>query len=361
MTFRERMVATFRKEPLDRILWQPRLEHWYTINKQYGTLPERYRDRELLDLYDDLGASVRAYSFFSPTIRVDEGTQVKVAAVETEREVVTTWETPVGALRQVEIKTDLSRLIREFRVKTVADLQVAEYILRERRVSFDPTAFQSADQQVGARGAPTVWLPRISLQRMFIELMGFETTIYALHDRPREIEHFVGVIEETDDAYYDAVKTSPIEIINLGDNVHSDMLSPPLFERYILSYYKRRTRELHEAGKYAHSHWDGYIKPLLPYMKRCGLDGYEGVTPLPQGDVTLEEIQEHLGDLMLIDGIPATHFLPQTSEPELVEFTRRILDMFSPNIILGISDELPPGGDIERVHLVSEIVADYQP
>ena len=38
------------------------------------------------------------------------------------------------------------------------------------------------------------------------------------------------------------------------------------------------------------------------------MDGIEAITPVPQGDVTLEEIKEGLGDEMyLIDGIPAIY------------------------------------------------------
>ena len=114
------------------------------------------------------------------------------------------------------------------------------------------------------------------------------------------------------------------------------------------------------AGKYTHTHWDGAVKPLLPYCKDSGFDGFEALTPIPQGDVTLEEIKEALGDLILIDGIPCTHFLPQHSYKEVEDFAIEILDMFAPNIVLGISDEISPPGDIEKVRLISEIVKSYE-
>ncbi len=59
MTDRERILATFRGEPVDRIVWQPRLEHWFGYNQKMGSLPERYREMDLFELYDDLGCSVR--------------------------------------------------------------------------------------------------------------------------------------------------------------------------------------------------------------------------------------------------------------------------------------------------------------
>jgi len=43
----------------------------------------------------------------------------------------------------------------------------------------------------------------------------------------------------------------------------------------MIPYYQRRTKELHQAGKYCTSHWDGKIKRLLPFIQETGLDGLE--------------------------------------------------------------------------------------
>ena len=362
MTFRDRHLATFRRQPLDRVVWQPRLEHWYAVNKHQGTLPERYRDMSHLEVYDDLGCSVRAYHLFNATLRAREGEGISTTAEVQGDCTLAVTHTPVGELRQVARQAALSHHIVEFPVKTPADMRVMEHILRARTVEWDEETYRAGVQALGDRGASTLYLPRVPIQRFIIEFMGFENTIYALHDWPAETERLIRVVEETDDAYYDVVKASPIEIINLGDNVDSEMISAPLFERYYLPYYQRRAAELRAAGKYGHSHWDGRVKPILRYAQATGLDGLEALTPLPQGDVTLEEIKEGLGDeMILIDGIPATHFLPQTSYQELEQDTLKILDMFAPNLVLGISDEISPPGDIEKVRLVSEIVAGYTP
>jgi len=96
---------------------------------------------------------------------------------------------------------------------------------------------------------------------------------------------------------------------------------------------------------------------LLPYAKETGMDGLEALTPVPQGDVTLQEIRAALGDgQILIDGIPCTHFMPQHSTDEVADITKEIIDLFAPNLVLGISDEISPPGDIEKVRRVSEVV-----
>ena len=53
-------------------------------------------------------------------------------------------------------------------------------------------------------------------------------------------------------------------------------------------------------------------------------------------------------------------FLPQYSYEELEEFTKKVLNLFSPNLILGISDEISPPGDIEKVKFVSKIVEEFK-
>ena len=360
------MLRTFEQKKIDKIVWQPRLEHWYSVSKAHGRLPKRYRDMQLLEVYDDLGASIRTYGMFNRTVKVTEGDDVKITTEDHDTYFTTTWRTPLGSLSQVtqrgRTETEISAYTVEHMVKNIDDLRILEYILRARTVEFDWEAYRTADERLGDRAQPTIYLPRESLQGLFINYMGFENTIYALHDHPAEIEHILEVMKETDDPVYEVVAKSPIRIINFGDNLHAETIPPPLFKKYILPYYQTRSAQLHKAGKFTHAHWDGFVKTLLPFAKETGLDGLEALTPLPQGDVTLEEIKEALGDeLILIDGIPTTHFLEQTSYKELEEFTHRVLDMFSPKLILGISDEISPIGDIEKVRLVAELVADYNP
>ena len=60
-----------------------------------------------------------------------------------------------------------------------------------------------------------------------------------------------------------------------------------------------------------------------------------------------------------LDGIPAVYFDGTFSEDTLREFTKSCIDIFAPNLVLGISDETSSHGDIERIRLVGEIVDDY--
>jgi len=360
MTFRERHLAIFRHQPLDRVLWQPRLDTWIATNRTQGTLPERYLDLEHLAIYDDLHCSPRGYFWFNACLKAEQTGDVEVVAEQLPDGRRTTTRTPVGTVTQFDYITHCAHQTREFPIKTVDDIPVIEYLLRHTRWSWDEELFARQDATMGERAAPTIYVPRINIQRLIIQYTGFEPFHYLYHDHLAEMQCLIETINETDDLIYDVVCACPVEIINFGDNVAGEFVSPTIFEQWYLPHYQRRSAQLHAVGKKCHSHWDGACKMLLPYAKETGMDGIEALTPVPQGDVTLQEIRAALGEnQILIDGIPCTHFMPQHSYDEVADITEEIIDLFAPNLVLGISDEISPPGDIEKVRLVSEVVEKY--
>jgi uroporphyrinogen-III decarboxylase len=359
VTFRELNLKIFRREPVREVLWQPRLEHWYHVNKQQGTLPERYRDMTLLDVFDDLHCSVRPYWAFNGAVRIEDHEDVTTETRHEGPRTVHTLRTPVGDLITVELRTSTTQTISKYPVVTPEDMKIMEWRLRHRRVRFDREHCERACEEIGDRAAPSIFISRINLMRLIIEFMGFENGLTALFEYPVETERLIRATNETDDAMLDVVAACPIEIINYGDNVHQALCAPPLFRKWVMPEYIRRNERLHAAGKKTYPHWDGDCATLLPYARDCGFDGYEAITPVPQGDVTLEQVRDAFGDLILLDGIPCTDFLPAEPIESLLENTRKCIEYFAPHLVLGISDEISPVGDIERVRKVSEIVAEY--
>jgi hypothetical protein len=63
--------------------------------------------------------------------------------------------------------------------------------------------------------------------------------------------------------------------------------------------------------------------------------------------------------VFLLDGIPAIYFDKTFSVNTLVECTERIIELFAPKLVLGISDEISSTGDLERIRVVGEIVDAY--
>ena len=50
MTHKERMMATFRGEEVDRLTFAPRLELWYLANATSGTLPRQHAGRAMTEI-----------------------------------------------------------------------------------------------------------------------------------------------------------------------------------------------------------------------------------------------------------------------------------------------------------------------
>ena len=187
--------------------------------------------------------------------------------------------------------------------------------------------------------------------------MGITRTIKFLFRYKGEVEKLMEQIEYYNDKFYKVIVSTPIKILNLGENIDSRITSPRLFKKYCLPQYQERSSYLHKKGKFVHIHIDGYAKPILPLLKETGLDGVEALTPKPVGDFTLEDLKKAIGDdMVLVDGIPYILFLPSIEVKRLENFVRRIVSMFPDNLVLGISDELPPPSDYRRVRIVSEII-----
>lgn len=151
MTFRELHLAIFRREPVDRVLWQPRLEHWLRVNRHQDTLPPAYADLSDLQVYDDLNCSVRGYRRFNPCLQIRYSEEVQITHEETPDGTLTTTRTPVGTVTTFRKRAALSTAWTEFPLKTAADIPIIEYLLEHQQVAWDPQYYEQQNELPGDR------------------------------------------------------------------------------------------------------------------------------------------------------------------------------------------------------------------
>jgi hypothetical protein len=346
-----------------KIIWQPRISCWYEDKKfADDPLPEPYQGMSVPEIHRALGVSARLYEFNhcfrrveDPRVRFDHYwlncTDEKV-----------TIETPVG--KQVMVLREVASTWLPFHVKweveTEEELKVATWREEHCEWEWDQRQYETLMETVGDLGVPALYMPRMNVQSLYLEKMGTEKGIYAIHDWPDTVEAYFRALSGSHDRLIDQINASPIDLVNFGENIHAQTLPPKLFLKYHLPECQRRCEKLHEGEKFVYSHWDGDCAPLLPYARETGLDGIEAITPKPQGDVTLDEVKISLGDEMfLIDGIPAVFFDKTFSVETLKNCVDRLIDLFAPKLVLGISDELSSTGEIDRVLLVKDMVDQY--
>jgi hypothetical protein len=345
-----------------RVPWNIRHEFWYYYNLARGSLPDRYRCMSLIDVCLELGASWRCYSgyFTDSFVKVSYTGDVDIQRVFDGRRIITEFRTPRGVLRQVSLRDEygLSSRIVEYPVKSIDDFKPLEYMLENVAVVFDHEPYTRMEKDLKGQGMLSYFFPRSPYQRLILEYVGFERTVRLLARYRDMLEEVMRSIALSDHVFYDAIADTPIKILNLGENIDVRMTPPKIFEKYCLPYYQEKADYLHRRGKYVHIHVDGYARQLLPLLRESGLDGVEALTVKPVGDMTLEDIERHLGDgMVILDGIPYIYFIPEAVSLDKFEFfVRRIVSMFRGRLILGVSDELPPLADVSRVRMVSEIL-----
>ncbi len=356
-------LGIFRGEPANGVFFQPRIEPWFDLHRRLGDLSPRLTAMSLRDFYDDLELSMRYTHYYTDQpypIAVAHTGGVTDTVTGDDRNRTRVISTPRGRLTEGQrINTDGMWYTMDYPVNTLADLAVLEAYYAGTTYHFDPGAFRQGAAYLGDRGEPSFWLPKSPYQALCQWWMDLQDFIQLLHEEPAAVERVMRAIDAAYDPLFTelAAAAGEVRIANFGENIHAQLLSPRYFEKYLLPFYAKRSGALRRAGIFTHVHIDGFFKPLLPYLKDLPFDGIEALTPVPQGDVTLDEMKASLGDKILLDGIPAILFMPHHAEAELQACVERVIALFSPRLILGISDEFPQGAPescLDRVRWIRQ-------
>ena len=361
MTRKELNLAIFQGAAKS-VLWQPRLETWIDHHMEYGTMPERFRHMDNLEIYDALGCSVR-YADVHAGIDQFETREDLIRIEEKHPDhTIERVRTPFGELRTVyrDIWKDgrlINHRIEEFPVKTVKDLAVLTDLVNHQQFRANPAAFEKVTKVVGQRGEPTNFLSSSGFTELIKNWCGLLDTYYLLNDHPAEIEAYLDSCDRRDDRQIDAALQLPCRIFNLGDHATNEFTPPPILKKYLIPRWQRIAERLHAAGRFVHSHWDGNSRHIIPFLLETHLDGVEALTPAPMGDMTLEQIKKAVGNKMVVlDLLPAIDFLENHPTEKLLDFTRRVIDLFAPRLILGVSDEISQVGQIEKIEAISKLI-----
>lgn len=373
LTNKERFLRTFQKRPIDQLVFSPRLYYWYLSNNQYFQpkmyrseqnrfIPPQYRGKSQLKIYDYLQASPR-YTLETiylpliwPRFHISKGFYISRKSGPNPGDVATYYKTPKGILRKVT----RSGHIVEYPLKSVNDIPKMKYILSHTDFHFLWPTYTIAKKILGDRAPPSTYALHSPYMKLVIDYMGFSNTIINLRRHKNKMEDFMDFLARWDDNMYEKIAASPLKVFNFGENIDANLAPPPYFEKYLIPYYEKRVKQLHRGGKYCHIHMDGSLKDLLPYLSELPFDGLEALTPEPQGDVSLEELKAAIGDKILLDGIPSNIFLPEYPISYVKKLVKKLMDLFAPHLIVGVSDEMPPNGDMRKLEIIGKMVREYE-
>lgn len=368
MTQRQRMLAVMAGQSPDSIPWAPRLEIWHEAHKRQGTLPEKYRDRELNDIYRDLDMVVQARDLDRRRVYREELRDVDVRVTRDGLDTRTEYITPVGTVttlhRRAAILDDLGiqGLEVEHLIKGPDDYAPAEYMIEHTEIIPMYNEYLAYEAEIGEGGVPVVGAGNDPMTHFLQDLAGYNQAFYHLYDHPEKVEHLMGVLNDHAQKLQQVILDSPAKLILQGYHFDTMMTPPPLFKEHILPYYQPFAEKLRARGKTLTCHADADTSKLMELIKEAGFHMVECFVTAPMVKTTMADARAVFGnDVIIWGGIPSVMLCePVTDEA----FEAYMLDLFrtiAPGdaFILGVADNVMPEAIMDRVERVGELVAEY--
>jgi hypothetical protein len=364
MAERDRLLKVLRRETPDRVPWFADLGHWYRaqVGRQWDLFTISNRTREIADLHREVRAGwyIEVGSLHEEYYE-DGVVRSREIRDDIARETYSTRAGEITMLRKwnpVSCSWDVQKRL----IETPGDLQVLLFATERRR--FRPR-YDYWDEMERIGGDVGLGFPSIGytgLGALISYYMGVEETIYALCEEPELVSRFIAAHNAKQLEIVDICCAGPAPHIIFGDNLSSDVQSPPMFREHSFAQYAEIARRLHRAGKTVSAHLDGRLNGILEPVAQAGIDVADACTPAPTGDLAPTEIRAQAGNnMVLMGGIAPTMWLPRTSESDFVAHVRQWLDLrhTSSRLVQSAGDQVPPGTEISRIRLVHDIVEEH--
>ncbi|MDD5082791.1 MAG: uroporphyrinogen decarboxylase family protein [Dehalococcoidales bacterium] len=363
LTQRQRLLATARGEHLDKLPFGARIDVWYNYHSAHDTLPEKYRGWSQTDIIRDLGAAAQ-YRFFS-VVR-EEYRDMEVVEKHNPPYITTEYRTPLGTASKLDmlstaegpwVKYEVEKLF-----KSEKDYPIVKYILEHTIPVDNFGAYQKVRDEVGEAGMVMTGTGLWSApQRIMREIMGYEPFFYELADHPTKVEELMEAMKDLERRKLKIAVNCDLEIFNICAN-WSDDIHTPVFRKYFIPWFQEVCDFLHSHGKLAMAHIDGEMKRLNQFFQDTHIDVGEAVTPAPQTLLTMKDFRQQLGNKVTIwGGIPSILFEPMYSDRQFDDYVKHLFRDVAPGyrFIVGMGDNLPFDGSLDRVRRVAELIDQY--
>lgn len=392
MTIGERIIRIIRGEIPDAIAWVPRMEIWYYANKARNTLPKEYANMTIDEIMQDIGGGYykvipdflaggenslqdRALGIYNnmPGIPHDtvfhgverkvtrSGDTVKVEYITPKGSITTQWRYTA----EMQLNGVTMPWITEHAFKKKEDYEVLDFIFQNLEVvpNYGPfLKYYKKYKDKGAVVANSVFTAG-PVHYVMRDFMDFTRFFYEMHDNPEKLKKLCESVGEYVDQMLEVSKNCPAELVEFGGNYDDTIMYPAFFEEYFLPYLQKFSKMLHSKGKFMGSHCDGENKNLLELLKRSGMDFAESVCPAPMTKCTLKELRDGFGsNITIFGGIPAIILSEnQTNETDFRNFVKKTLQTIGngQRYILGVSDNVPPDANIERLRTITDMVNEH--
>lgn len=359
MTSRERLVAALNAESVDYVPFSPFLAY------VWESFPKAIRDQGQLAFHHRIGATPLWRGAPCPVRAIHP--KMEIQTTEDDPRTLTQTITPVGALRQVHLKSDVgnTNFLIEHPLKTAEDFKIQLWIEENTRFEVDLDPVQQHFAGNGCEGLSIgMLLPRgkSAYQSLVEHYVGTEELVYALADYPETVQALWQAMVENDlKAAKLAVESGAYAYYLTWEDSSTQNYSPRQYRRYIASEIAQWCELLNTNGMRYIQHACGHLKHLLSMMQQSGVFAVESISPPPTGNIALRDARTLVGDEFgIIGGIEPTQFL-NLSLQELALYVEQVIaDGQGGPFILANSDSCPPGVTVEKFKLVAEIAKNWK-
>jgi hypothetical protein len=271
--------------------------------------------------------------------------------------------TPVGSISEESMPTESaysSRALTKHFVTDIESLRVMTYVAEATDYSVNFEAAHKAMEETGEDGIVLHQLFCVPLIQFAKTDAGYMDAFYLMEDHPDEVRRLLSAYHAKFVEAIRLLSATPADVIEFGDNMDEVMISPKLFERHAVDFYRECKDALKSSGKILAAHWCGRTQHLLPLLPKTGIEVVEAVVTEPMADITLEAALEALdGKVALQGGIPAVMVCPDViSRRDFEDYIASVAQKYRgrAGFILGMSDNVPPNADFSRVEMIAELV-----
>ncbi|MCL5069523.1 MAG: hypothetical protein M1308_01280, partial [Actinobacteria bacterium] len=204
--------------------------------------------------------------------------------------------------------------------------------------------------------------PKSPLMQMIVLYAGITNTINLMLDNKRLFDETILSLEGKADEAAELTLNSPAEFIMIPENLSSIVIGKKLFEEYLRPYHEKWNKKIRARGKYSFIHFDGCLRGLLKEVASEAIFCNEAMTPEPGGDLPVEEFSKYVdSDSIMWGGLPGILFVPSVNDDDFEKYVLKVIRLMTsePRYVLGIADQIPPDGIIERVKKVTELIEKY--